>query len=187
MAAVEAQAWPPALAATAEQIADRIEVFREGQWVAEADGAIVGVVFAQRISPAALDEPGLTYDALTDGGTFRATHTPHGGIYQIVGVGVSAAARGRRVGRRLVDRQIAYGRALPGVTRIVGFTRPAAYHLHADAPIEDYVTLRDDSGRQVDPVLAFHLGFGARFVSIQAEYRPEDAEAGGYGVLIEYP
>jgi hypothetical protein len=54
-------------------------------------------------------------------------------------------------------------------------------------PIEEYVNLRNKTGRRSDPVLEFHLGSGASLISIHAGFRPEDVESLGYGVLIEYP
>ena len=38
-----------------------------------------------------------------------------------------------------------------------------------------------------DPVLAFHQQAGARIISVHEGFRPEDLEALGAGVLIEYP
>ena len=87
----------------------------------------------------------------------------------------------------VVDHEIALARGLPGVRRIIGFTRPAGYHEHPDMPIEEYVALRRENGEYHDPVLQFHLGSGAKLISIHPDYRPADTDAGAYGVLIEYP
>ena len=66
-------------------------------------------------------------------------------------------------------------------------TRPARYHKRSTLSIEQYVVLRSASGRLVDPVLAFHLDYGARLVTVLPGFRPEDRDSLGYGVLIEYP
>jgi hypothetical protein len=187
MAHVDADSWPAPLAGTEEQIRSRVAVFPEGQWVALVDGLLVAQVFAQRISQQFFDRGPLTFDRLTDAGTFARSHDPHGELFQVIGVGVSTAGRGFGLGRRLVDREIEFGRSLPGVRRVLGFTRPVQYHRHAEMPIEEYVRREKRAGRPLDPVLAFHLMAGAKLVSIHAGFRPADAEAKGYGLLIEYP
>jgi len=187
LATIEAQCWPADTAANAEQFASRLRIHPEGQWVAELDGRVVGVSVSQRITEAFLLREPVREDRLTDSGSFARSHDPDGDIYQLITVSVAPEGRGFRLGRRLVDRQLASARGLPSVRRIVGFTRPAGFHRHPDMTIEDYIALRDDGGRWVDAVLDFHLRAGARVVSVHPGYRPADEAARGYGVLIEYP
>lgn len=184
---IDAESWPAPLALSAAQWEARLETYAAGQLVALFDGEPAAVASAQRISEAFLHAGPVTYDRITDGGTFRNSHDPEGEIYQLVAVGAGAIVRGFGVGRRLIDRQIEFARTLSGVKRIVGITRPARYYRHPELPIEKYVELRNKTGRRFDPVLEFHLGSGAKLVSTHAGFRPEDEESLGYGVLIEYP
>ena len=187
IAAVEAASWPAAMAATRAQVACRLAAFPAGQIVAVWNGDIVGVVAAQRISRAFFASTPHEFAALTDGGRFTASHDPQGEFFQLVGVGVLPTAHGLNLGRALVDRELLLARSLPGIERILGFTRPARYYRRRDLPIAEYAKLRNARGRLVDPVLSFHLDSGAQLVKIVEAFRPEDAEACGYGVLIEYP
>jgi polyketide synthase PksL len=187
LARIDAESWPAPLAVGVEAWRSRIERYAEGQWVALFDGEPAAVASAQRITTEFFNAGPITYERLTDGGTFRRSHDPAGEIYQLVAVGAGAAVRGFGVGRRLIDRQIEQGRTLGGIRRILGLTRPARYHRHAGVPIDDYVKLRNKTGRRSDPVLEFHLGSGASLVSIHEGFRPDDRESMGYGVLIEYP
>jgi GNAT superfamily N-acetyltransferase len=187
LARIDAESWPAPLAAGAEAWRSRIERFPEGQIVALFDGEPAAVATAQRISSEFFAAGPITYERLTDGGTFRRSHDPNGDIYQLVGVGAGQVVRGFGIGRRLIDRQIDQARTLAGVKRILGLTRPARYHRHAKMPIEEYVDLRHKTGRRSDPVLEFHLGSGASLISIHKDFRPADVESLGYGVLIEYP
>ncbi|MBW3542158.1 MAG: GNAT family N-acetyltransferase [Planctomycetes bacterium] len=187
MAVVDRACWPEPLAADAAMFAARIAAFREGQVVAAIAGRIVGSASAQRITAELLHEHGDSYDTLTDHSRFTRSHVATGEIYQLVGVAVLSECRGLKLGRRLIDRQLELARALPGVKRIIGFTRPARYSRHQSLAIDDYVTARRRNGRLLDPVLAFHLEAGAQLVSICPGFRPADDEACGYGVLIEYP
>lgn len=184
---VEADSWPSALAASKDAIARRVSVYPEGQWVAVRDGQIVGVAFAQRMNPPLPPMSDLTYDLVTGGGSYAGTHVANGTWYQLIGVGVVQSAHGLRIGRSLIDRQIEFARTLPGVVRIIGFTRPARFHESSELSIEDYTNRRTESGRFADPVLSFHLDSGARLVSIHPDFRPDDVQARGYGILIEYP
>ena len=187
IARVEVTGWPAELAADRAQIDCRLRVYPEGQWVAALEGRVVAVAWSQRIGQAFLDATPHRFDALTDGGTFADSHDPQGDIFQLIGVAVAPAERGSRLGRKLVDREIAFARGLPGVKRILGFTRPAGYHRHGQLTIQQYAAFHHESGRPIDPMLAFHLQAGARLVSLTAQFRPEDRQACGYGALIEYP
>jgi len=184
---IDAESWPAGLGISAEQWHARLATFPAGQITALFDGEIAAVAAAQRITDAFLHAGPVTFDRLTDCGTFRNSHDPAGEIYQLVAVGAGALVRGFGVGRKLIDRQIEFARSLPGVKRIVGITRPARYYRHPELAIEQYVELRNKTGRRFDPVLEFHLGSGARLISTHAAFRPDDTEALGYGVLIEYP
>jgi GNAT superfamily N-acetyltransferase len=186
IAEVEAASWPSSLSASRETIAERVSVFADGQWVALMADRIVGAASAQRISPALLESQPLTYQNVTDNGSFQRTHSPDGTIYQLVGVGVAPAGQGMACGRALIDRQIDFARTLDGVSRIIGFTRPVRFHRFPLLSIDEYVERRSESGRVADPVLSFHLDSGARLVSKHPDFRPNDTESRGYGILIEY-
>lgn len=186
MADVDSASWPVALAVSAEQYRARIEIYVPGQLVAVADNRIVGVSSAQRITAAQLKKNGADYDHITDCGQIRRTHQPEGTVYQLLNVGVLPEARGQHLGRQLVDAQIAFARRLASVRRIVGYTRPAGFYRFPDLTIEQYLNRSPDE-RELDTVVAFHLLAGARIVSVHRNFRSADAEARGYGVLIEYP
>jgi len=187
IADVERHSWPAALAMDAARIRSRLAKFPAGQLVLELDGEVVAYAAAQRASAEFFAAHRSTFASLTDHGSIAASHVDDGEIYHLIGVGVAPAGRGARVSRKLVDQQIANARNLPGVRRILGVTRPVGLHRQPDIAIEEYVKLRRDDGGYVDPMLAFHLGTGAKLVEILPAYRPEDVEALGYGVLIEYP
>lgn len=186
LAAIDAECWPAAMAPSLADWRSRLDVYATGQLVLEYQGRPAVVAAAQRIGESFLHDGPTTYARLTDGGSFRRSHDPAGEIYQLVGVGASAIVNGLGLGRKLIDRQIEQARSLPGVQRILGFTRPARFHTQPDLSIEEYLELRNRAGRRYDPVLEFHLGSGAQVVSTHADFRPEDTEARGYGVLIEY-
>ncbi len=187
MTEVEAVSWPGSLAASREAIASRVSVFAAGQWVAVREDCIIGAAFAQRIIPQQLESQPLTYEKVTDQGSFQHTHLPDGTIYQLVGVGVAPDGQGSGCGRALIDRQIDFARQLDGITRIIGFTRPVRFHRFPQLSIEEYLERHFETGRVADPVLSFHLDSGARLISTHSDFRPDDHDSRGFGVLIEYP
>ncbi|MBQ18047.1 MAG: hypothetical protein CMJ65_13075 [Planctomycetaceae bacterium] len=185
LAQLEAACWPAGLAATAEQIAARITAYADGQWVASDRDRPVGYSSAQRITFAPLDQRPLRYDALTDADRFTRTHVPTGPVYQLVGVSVHPEARGQRIGRQLIDHQVTRAWSLPGVQRVLGFTRPTGRQAAPELPLDDYVRTQGDR-LPTDAVLEFHLAAGAVIVSMHEEFREIDEECLGAGVLIEY-
>jgi len=196
MAEVDRQSWPRQLATTVEQYASRIDTFAEGQLLAEMDQRVVAVASAQKITDSFLHKEGHSYAQITDQGHCMRSHDPNGEIYQLINVGVFPNYRGHHLGRRLIDKQIDLAKKIGNspksvgtshIRRILGFTRPASLHLHPDLTIEDYLLRRNTDGTCIDPVIAFHLNAGAQLVNIVRNFRPEDTQARGFGVLIEYP
>ena len=174
------------LGATEEEYAERIRVYSFGQWVVELAGETVAVAASQRITEKFLSSTPIRFDALTDNGRFTRSHDPAGEILHLVSVSVPPGVRGLGLGRRLVDHEMAAARNLNDVKRIIGITRPRGFKRRAGMSIEEYVSARTENGSHLDPVMSFHLGAGARLVSIHAGYRPGDEDSRGYGVMIEY-
>ena len=186
LARLESDCWPGTMAVSEEQIASRLEAYSDGQWVAEKAGRLLGYSSAQRIDAARLDQPPLTYEDVTDFDRFTATHTSDGSLYQLVGVSSHPSTRGQRLGRQLVDLQVARGWSLSGVHTVLGFTRPAGRHLLPNIPLEQYVAAHKN-GSATDPTLSFHLDAGAVVLSQHEHFRRDDLESLGAGVLISYP
>ena len=185
LARLEADCWPALLATGPEQIAARIAAYQLGQWVAEADGLLLGYSSAQRIQPEQLQAKPLTYEQLSDHDRFTNSHCDNGSVYQLVGVSSHPKSRGQQIGRQLVDQQIAHAWSLPGIHRVLGFTRPAGRHQVPDQSLDQYLANHSAASTR-DAVLAFHLDAGARIVSGHDDFRANDHESLMAAVLIEY-
>ena len=183
---LEADCWPEALAADSLQIEARIAAYRDGQWVAELDGQLLGYSSAQRIAAELLESNPLNYETVTDRDRFTATHNGDGDIYQLVGVSSHPASRGQGIGRQLVDQQVERAWTLDGIPRVLGFTRPTGRHLAPHHSLTQYLELHSAASHP-DRTLAFHLNAGALVVSLHDNFRPQDLQCLGAGVLIEYP
>jgi len=65
-------------------------------------------------------------------------------------------------------------------------TRWSQYvNYQAIAP-EEYLKLRSNEGHIVDPIVHMHEAHGAEIKALIANYRPQDVENKGYGVLVQY-
>ena len=184
LAKIEAACWSIETAGCLADIESRLTTFSAGQFVAETDGEVVGAIYGQRVPLSAI-EGECTYAELTDGGTFRRSHQADGELFQLIGVSVLDRFQGAECGRLLVDHAVAHARTMPGVVRMVGITRPVHYFKHSHLTIEQYIAARDNHGRLLDPVLAFHDDGGAMIHRGIQNYRPDPSTL-GYGVLIEY-
>lgn len=187
LAEIEQSAWPAGMASTADEIRSRVALFPAGQLAAEIGGKVVAFATAQRVRQAFFTANQSSFPAVTDHGRIIGSHADDGDVYHLIGVCVLHSHQGFGLARVLIDRQIEIARSLPGIRRILGVTRPARYHKRPSLSIEQYVVARSASGRLIDPVLAFHLDYGARLVTTLPGFRPEDRDSLGYGVLIEYP
>ena len=176
LARLESDCWAGTLAASEEQIAARLAAYSDGQWVTETSNRLLGYSSAQRINAARLSTLPLTYGSITDLDRFTATHAPEGSLYQLVGVSCHPSARGQRIGRQLVDLQVTRGWSLPGVHAV----------LAPGILLDDYVSSHED-GSTTDPTLSFHTAAGAVVLSHHENFRPNDHESLGSGVLISYP
>jgi len=186
LAQLEAACWPANLPATSVQLAARISAFAAGQWLVENDENLVAYSSAQQITDATLQSRGHSYRFLTDNDSLTGTHTDNAEVHHLIGISVHPHWRGQQLGRRLLDRQIARAWEHPSTTRVLGFTRPVGHRAFPEISLDEYVA-RQGVDLPADPVLAFHQQAGARIISVHEGFRPEDLEALGAGVLIEYP
>jgi predicted amidohydrolase/GNAT superfamily N-acetyltransferase len=157
--------------------------FPEGQFLAEADGVVVGYATSLIVQ---LDDDAhwYTYEEITGGGTF-STHDPSGDTLYGADIGVRPTWRRSGVARALYEkrvqlmkrynlrRMVAYGR-LPGYTEYAG-----------KMTAEEYVQKVID-GEMTDPSLIAHLhaGYAVRRVLLDFLW---DNSSLNYSTLLEMP
>lgn len=94
---IEQLGFPPAEAASAEELKNRIEVFPESFFVAEADGKVIGFV-----DGACADEIALPDSAYHD----LSRHRPEGICQQIFGLNVRQEYRRQGIGAALMSHMV---------------------------------------------------------------------------------
>jgi ribosomal protein S18 acetylase RimI-like enzyme len=166
---------------SAEKFASQLEVFPQGQVVAEIDGRIVGAASSLIVR---WDEWPVehSWQEITGKGTFD-THDPHGRTLYGAEVFVDRTLRGKGVGRELYRGRRRICRAL-NLKRIIACGRLPGYAVHAEAMDVELYCKKVLWGDFVDPVLSFQLREGFRFCGTVQGYLPEDTESQGYASLI---
>lgn len=164
-----------------EKFTNQLEVFPQGQVVAEFDGRLVGAASALIVL---WDEWPVehSWKEITGSGTFD-THNPHGRTLYGAEVFVDRTLRGMGVGRELYRARRRICRAM-NLKRIIACGRLPGYAPHAHEMDADLYCKKVLWGDFTDPVLSFQLREGFRFCGVVPDYVPEDTESCGYASLI---
>lgn len=97
LAEIERICFPPAEAASKEAVLERIRLFPENFFVAEADGKVIGF-----INGGNLDKPELPDEFYHD----LSMHRPEGAYQTVFGLNVLSEYRRRGIGEQLVRRYV---------------------------------------------------------------------------------
>jgi malonyl CoA-acyl carrier protein transacylase len=176
---LEAKCWPKHLRASSDEIQQRLECFPNGHCVLEMDSQIVGVVYSQRIFSADVLK-NTTYAEV------QSLHTKQGAVIQLLGINILPELQDKGLGDQIREFMLQLCALKGGIERVVGVTRCKNYVSHAHISIEEYIYQRNERGQRLDPIVRFHEEGGATIEAIIPNYRPEDADNWGTGVLIAY-
>ncbi|MGD6957874.1 GNAT family N-acetyltransferase [Rossellomorea aquimaris] len=166
-----------------EHLESHLDVFPEGQLVAELEGEIIASCSSLIINFDEYDDR-HTWDDVTDNG-YITNHNPDG--YNLYGIEVMVHPEYRRmkVGHRLYEARKDLARQWNLKSIIIGGRIPN-YHKHSEemSPRE-YV---DSVGRHkiYDPVLSFQLLNGFTLMRINPNYLPDDKRSHKYATLMEW-
>lgn len=176
------EVWPD-FPATREMIRSRIEVFPEGNFVGVCNGEVVGHTSLQIVRYDLEKHPPFTWMEITDGGTWRKSHRLDGNHVYGVSLSVSPKVRNYGVGSQMLfcgwSLIIRYNKDIC----LLG-SRIPNYHQYKDkySP-EEYIKLRREDGKLVDPELRLYEHDGFKIICVLPEYE-NDPESCNYGVLV---
>lgn len=164
-----------------ELLSKQLEVFPQGQIVAEVDGLLVGAASALVVL---WDEWQVehTWREITARGSFD-THNPEGRTLYGAEVFVHPHLRGSGIGRALYQGRQRICRQL-NLKRIMACGRLPGYHRHAGQMSALLYAQKVVWGDIIDPVLSFQLREGFHFCGTVDDYLPEDGESRGHASLI---
>lgn len=167
--------WPE------KQLRHQLEIFPQGQIVAEIDGELAGAASSLVVmwNDWKIEH---TWEEITARGSFD-THNPEGHTLYGAEVFVHPYLRGAGIGHALYQARRRLCRKL-NLKRIIACGRLPGYHRYADQmPVMLYAQ-KVVWGDIHDPVLSFQLHEGFNFCGTVSGYIPEDQESRGYASLI---
>jgi ribosomal protein S18 acetylase RimI-like enzyme len=169
-----------------EHLASHLEVFPEGQLVAEdgRDGRVLGMASSLIVN---WDDYEFTanWHHFTDRGYFTNHDPEHGRTLYGADIMVAPDAQGMGVGKKIYAARRDLCRRLR-LARIRAGARLRGYHRHAaEMSAEDYV-VEVIHGRLADPTLTFQLKQGFRVLAVIRGYLPDDPESRGHAAVIEW-
>ncbi|MDD5271557.1 MAG: beta-ketoacyl synthase N-terminal-like domain-containing protein [Methylovulum sp.] len=179
LAQLEQQCWLPALQTSATKLAERLDVYPQGQFVLELDGQVVGVIYSQRI----LDRQ-LLLTVSVD--TAECLHQADAPVVHLIAVNIRPDMQQRALGDRLLEFMLQRCSLMEGVVSVTAVTRCKDYQADRDGLLGRYIRQRNAQGRLLDPVLRFHELHGACIEGLVPAYRPLDHGNQGNGVLVHY-
>ena len=156
----------------------QVAAFREGQFIVEYEGDLVGYAAGFLIDEKTAMEP-HTWDEITGGG-YASRHDPNGEWLYGMEVCVDPDARRLRIGQRLYDarRELCEHLELKGIVfggRMPGLGRKKKLYPEPQEYL-DAVTAR----KAKDPVVAFHLRAGYEPIGVLKDYLPGDRQSMGH-------
>ena len=179
--ALQQRVYPDIPSWTREQMHHQLEVFPQGQFIAEYEGEFAGCASSLIVTWDDWNEH-HTWDEITASGTFDS-HTPLGRTLYGAEVFVNPELRGSGVGHALYDARRDLCRRL-NLKRIIACGRMPGYHRFADRMTAEEYAKRVIWGDIHDPVLNFQLHEGFSYCGVVHGYIAEDVESLGNASLI---
>jgi GNAT superfamily N-acetyltransferase len=176
--------YPGSPSWTPEQLASHLEVFPEGQLVAEVDGRVIAMAASLIVL---WDDYSMetAWRDFTDHGMFRNHDPARGRTLYGAELMVHPAFQGRGVGKHLYAARRELVQTL-GLLRIRAGARLAGYYRHADRLSPEEYTRRVVSGELSDPTLSFQLARGFAVIGVARDYLRHDPESLGNAAVIEW-
>ncbi|NEO04111.1 MULTISPECIES: type I polyketide synthase [unclassified Moorena] len=176
---IEKKCWPEHLQLSVGEIQQRLEEGYSNHLVLEIDREVVGVIYTQRIK---------SVESLKSANfkTLPELHVKDGPVLQLLSLNVNPERQGLGLGDMLRQFTLQWAELKEGIECVAGVTRCKDYANHSHISIREYIEKRNERGQIFDPIPRFHIEGGATVVSIVPNYRPEDVDNQGFGVLIKY-
>ena len=176
---LEEACWAGKIRVKADVLLRRIDQFPEGQLVVKMDERIVGVIYTQKICNTDELEKTPFQDILK-------LHDSKGNIIQLLSINVFPEMQNSGLGHQLINFVLWWVSLMGGVDKVVGVTRCKSYLNSPHLSMDEYVKQHVEHSNGIDQILRFHTSNGAKVKTIIPNYRPEDEDNNGAGVLIEY-
>ncbi|KAB8061474.1 SDR family NAD(P)-dependent oxidoreductase [Janthinobacterium sp. FT14W] len=177
---IDQQCWADAMHTPREELLRRVTCHPDEIFVLELDGLPIGVLYTQPIGTMD-DLYGLNWREIV------RVRKADGPVLEFISLNVHPGKRASGLGDQLIDFALSYARSCNHIARVAAVSRCSAYGSH-QPPLaqEAYIRLRRAGGQLVDPLLNFHESHGAEIVGLVEDFRAEDVDNHGCGVLVHY-
>ncbi|TAE75545.1 MAG: GNAT family N-acetyltransferase [Verrucomicrobia bacterium] len=166
-----------------KHLRSHLNLFPEGQFLAERDGTLLGVASSLIVSLGRDPLRKHTYDGITDTGFFY-NHDPQGDTLYGADIYVDPDARKLGIGAALYDARRALCRSL-NLRRILAGVSLQNYDDHAPRLTPDAYIRQARDGKIVEPLLAFQLKQGFVVRGIMPDYLP-DHRSHDHAAMMEW-
>lgn len=174
---LEVKAWDENLQAPPAALRKRLEVNPTGVFVVEVDQKVAAVLYTQRI-PEVNTVFSETFAGVSD------AHVPGAPVVQLIAIASDSEVASLGLGQELRAFALHLARLDATVSTVCAVTRFRDFPKF-NGSLQEYLDSHV-SGKQVDSIVAFHTHYGAKVVSLVPDYRDEDTDNKGAGVLIQY-
>lgn len=164
-----------------DHLEEQLNMFPEGQLMAEIDGRVVGCASSLVILWNEWSDE-HTWQDITAQGTF-STHNPQGLTLYGAEVFVDPEMRGLQIGHHLYEGRRQLCKTL-NLRRIIACGRLPGYLPYSKDMTAEQYAKKVLWGDLTDPVLSFQLREDFRYCGIMKDYLPQDQESCGQAALI---
>lgn len=175
---LEAQCWDEGLRIQSDEIERRIISQKFDLFVIEYEGRVVAVNYTHRINEK--DIGSLNSKNLMQYSNYE------GDTVQLIALNVLPSFQDRAWGSDLLEFVLEYFSLNERIKSIFAITRCRDFYKSGLNTLEEYFKRIHKNGKFNDPILNFHQGHGATVLGLVKNYRPEDTENHGYGVMVRY-
>ena len=176
--------YPETPAWGTRQLSSHLDVFPEGQFVAERDGDVVGMAASLIVlwDDYSMD---TSWRDFTDHGMFTNHDPERGRTLYGAEIMVHPAVQGQGVGKALYAARRGLVQRL-GLLRIRAGARLAGYSQFADRMTPEEYTRRVVRGELSDRTLSFQLAQGFEVIGVARDYLRSDPASHGHAAIIEW-
>lgn len=180
---LQARVYPSIPAWSRRKLREQIEVFPQGQVVAETDEGVIGCASSMIVLWDDWAES-HSWKEITGAGTFEH-HNPEGKTLYGAEVFVAPELRGSGVGHLLYEARRTLCRTM-NLKRIIACGRLPGYHAYADEMSVEFYAQKVVWGDLRDMVLSFQIKEDFSYCGVVEDYLPEDKESCGHASIIAW-
>lgn len=175
---IEAECWAPPVQTSRLDMEERLVNPACFNFVVEYKGKVVGVNYTQRINGRNIKK--------IRANTVHKFRDLKGSTIQLIALNILPLYQDNGWGHELLEFVLQYFSLHREINNVYAVTRCRDFYKSNCSTLQEYFVHIHRDGELNDPILKFHQYHGAKILGLIDNYRPNDRENHGYGVLIQY-